>query len=234
MPVLMYHHIDQNWQESKLSVSPESFRRQMKFLKDHGYNVIRLTEFIDAIKSGQRLPTRTVAITFDDGYRDNYLYAWPVLKELNLPATIFVVVNLIDTKGYMSWEEVRELARSDIVDIGSHSLNHSWLPSLDQESLIKEIVDSKKKLEEKIGQPVKVFSYPAGAYDERVKQMVKKAGYIGACATNPEVNFKRQHQKYDPYAIARCRISRTSDNLLVFFIESSGYYTWIKSIRDEK
>jgi len=234
IPVLMYHHVDENWQKSKLSVSPESFKRQMEFLKKRGYNVISMAGLINAVKSGQRLPAKTVAITFDDGYEDNYLNAFPILKEAGVQATMFIAVNHLGREGYMNWEQVKELSASRVIDIGSHTLNHAWLPAQDDEALIREIAGSKERLEKETGHAVKVLSYPLGGFNEKVRKVTEEAGYAGACATNPEIDFKDGGRKHDPYAMARNRISRTSDNLLVFAIEISGYYNWIKSIRDEK
>lgn len=234
VPILMYHHVDDNWQKSKLSVSPQSFKKQMEFLKKKNYNVMLLSALIDAVKQGEELAPKTVAITFDDGYEDNYLNAFPVLDELQIPATMFIALNSLGTEGFMSWEQIKDLSDSKVIDIGSHTLNHAWLRSQDDALLTKEIFESKEILEQKTGREIKVFSYPLGAFDEKVQKMVKLAGYTGACATNPEIDFKDPDKKYDPYAMARCRISRTSDNLIVFRIEISGYYSWIKSVRDEK
>ena len=80
-PILMYHSIDEQWTKVKLSVSPEQFREQMKFLRDRHYNVISLDELADLIMSGRRIPHNTVVITFDDGNENNYTNAFPVLKE---------------------------------------------------------------------------------------------------------------------------------------------------------
>ena len=189
---------------------------------------------IDAVKQGEELAPKTVAITFDDGYEDNYLNAFPVLDDLQIPATMFIALNSLGTEGFMSWEQIKDLSDSKVIDIGSHTLNHAWLRSQDDALLTKEIFESKEILEQKTGREIKVFSYPLGAFDEKVQKMVKLANYTGACATNPEIDFKDPDKKYDPYAMARCRISRTSDNLIVFRIEISGYYSWIKSVRDEK
>ena len=80
-PVIMYHHIDEHSKESRLSVSPESFRRQMEFLVRHKYNVVPLEGLIDLLKDKKKIPPKTIAITFDDGHLDNYTNAYPVLKK---------------------------------------------------------------------------------------------------------------------------------------------------------
>ena len=98
VPILMYHHIDQMGETSSLSVSAENFQQQMRFLSRHNYNVISLTELVRAKLKKERLPHNTVVITFDDGYEDNYLSAYPVLKNYRLCATIFVSSTVIPSQ----------------------------------------------------------------------------------------------------------------------------------------
>jgi len=226
--VLMYHKIDDSAHVSKLSVTPESFRKQMSFLKRHKFNVVSLEELVSIVGQGKRPPRKTVAITFDDGYDNNYTNAFPVLKEFSLPATIFVVPNYIGREGYLSSDEIREMSREGI-DIGSHSMRHAWLPKLEGAELRQEVSGSKAKLEKITGSAVNFLSYPLGGFNKKVRQGAIDAGYLGACATNPGKDYPDN----DVYAIKRVRISRTSDNPIVFWIESSGYYTFIKEVRDE-
>src|SRR3990167_4829126 len=138
VPILMYHYVnDQEPSRSRLGVSPATFERQMRFLSEHKYNVIPLEELADLIRSGQKIPPKTAAITFDDGYLDNYTRAYPILKKYNLPATIFVVINRLGKKmgndEYMSWVQVRELSDSGLVTIASHSMNHPNLSEIESE-----------------------------------------------------------------------------------------------------
>lgn len=228
IPIIMYHNIDKKADSSKLNVSPESFKKQMSFLKRHKYNVVRLEELPDLIKKGKVL-YKTIVITFDDGYENNYIYAFPILKELNLPATIFIAPALMDTEGYLKWSEVVEMFSSGVISIGSHSMSHAYLPDLSEQGLDAEIVDSKRAIESHIRKEVYSFSYPVGAFNSYVKDKVKKADYKIAVTTNPGKDYPRQ----DLFAMKRLRISGTSDNLFVFWIETSGFYTWIKEHRDE-
>jgi peptidoglycan/xylan/chitin deacetylase (PgdA/CDA1 family) len=228
VPVLMYHSIDYNDKMTKLSVSPESFERQMKFLRDRKYNVVGLDKVADYIQKKEKIPPRTVAITFDDGFYNNYRYAYPVLKKYGIPATLFVIVSKIGQPGWVGLKEIKEMSDSGLVTIGSHTISHLWLPTMGTKSAEKELVDSKKTLESHIGKGVHAFCYPIGAHDDRIKMLVKNAGYRCAVATNPG----RLKPDNDIYAIKRIKISRTSDNLLVFWFETSGYYTLIKEYRD--
>lgn len=226
-PILMYHKIDYNYMQSKLSVSPESFERQMRLLSKK-YKVLPLEKMVKLIAEGKR-EKKVVAITFDDGYENNYLYAYPILLKYEIPATIFVTVNYIGKQSYLSWDQIKEMQNSGLIEIGSHTINHVNLKELSLKELRKEIFESKKILEARLGNKIKFISYPGGAFDERVKKMVKLAGYQAGFTTDPGEKFPND----DIFALKRVRISRSSDNLLVFRIYTSGYYTWIKEMRDE-
>ena len=92
----MYHYVNNEEPlKSRLGVSPESFERQMRFLRERKYNIVSLEELTDLIKNKKKIPPMTVAVTFDDGYLDNILHAYPVLKKYDIPAAIFVVINRI-------------------------------------------------------------------------------------------------------------------------------------------
>lgn len=229
VPVIMYHSIDNNDKTTKLSVSPESFARQMKFLYDHNYNVVGLDKVVLYIQKKEKVPPRTVAITFDDGLYNNYENAYPVLKKYGIPATMFVIIKKIGDPGYLGWKEIKEMADSGVVTIGSHTVSHLWLPAMGSKQLAYELQASKETLGKGVGKEVGIMCYPIGAHDERVERFTKNAGYACAVATNPGHSAPSD----DIYAIKRIKISRTSDNLFAFWVETSGYYTWIKEHRDD-
>jgi peptidoglycan/xylan/chitin deacetylase (PgdA/CDA1 family) len=229
VPVLMYHSIDNNDRATKLSVSPESFARQMKFLHDNHYNIVGLEKIAAYIQRKEKVPPKTLAITLDDGYMNNYEEAYPVLKKYRLPATMFVIVDKVDHPGWLGWKELKEMSDSGVITVGSHTMSHRWLPSIDDHMLKYELEESKKVLEERLGRPVDFLCYPLGAYDERVEKAARGAGYLCALTTDPG----RFNSNYDIYAIKRVRISRTSDNLFVFWIKACGWYTWVKEHRDD-
>ena len=228
VPIITYHKVDGNAGISKLSISPESFRREISFLKKHNYNVVKLEAMAELVKSG-KFPPKTIAITFDDGYENNYINAYPILKEYKIPATIFIVPNFIGKDGYLTWDQVIEMSNSGVISIGNHTMSHGYLPSFQGEKLNTEITDSKKIIEDRIKKEVLSFSYPLGGFNDLVRDKVIESGYKIAAAVNPGKNYP----KHDLFAMKRVRISRTSDNLLVFWIEISGFYTWIKEHRDD-
>ncbi|MDD4953999.1 MAG: polysaccharide deacetylase family protein [Candidatus Omnitrophica bacterium] len=232
-PIAMYHMINtkDNPYVRALIVNPRTFRRQMHFLKTHRYNVLPLEELVDLIAQKKNIPPKAIAITFDDGYRDNYTNAFPVLKEFGLPATMFIIINEVGRAqgDRLSWGEIKEMQDSGLISFGSHCLGPEPLVNIKSEGVIKrEIADSKKILEEKLGLPVNLFSYPEGKFNPRIRQLVIESGYKGAVATSPGKNYPGD----DIFALKRLRISRTSDNLFVFWVETSGYYTFLKEHRD--
>lgn len=233
IPILMYHSVAPNGgPKNKLMVEPKSFDRQMRFLKRHHYNVVPLEALADLVKNKKKIPPKTIAITFDDGFKDNYIYAFPVLKKYNLPATIFVITNEVGRSlgDRLTWDEIYEMRDSGVISFGSHCLGAKPLIEIDSDEWLKrEIVDSRKVLEEKLGRPVNTFSYPQGKFNARVRQAVIDAGYDLAVTTAPGKRFPDD----DRFALKRVRVSPTSDNLLVFWISASGIYTFIKERRDK-
>jgi peptidoglycan/xylan/chitin deacetylase (PgdA/CDA1 family) len=229
VPVIaMYHYIDDNESNSKLSVSAEGFEKQMKFFKENGYDVIPLKEIVNMIKNKKKVPHKTIAITFDDGADNNYSLAYQILRKYGFSATMFVISDMVGKQGYMNWSEIKEMQDNGIT-IGSHTVSHRWLPELSDQEIEREVTESKKVLENSTGRNINFIAYPSGGYDQRVIDAVKKAGYLGACTTNSEGSDWR-----NIYALKRVRLSRTSNNPVVQWIETSGYYTFIKEFRDDK
>ncbi|TRZ94275.1 polysaccharide deacetylase family protein [bacterium] len=223
VPVIMYHSVSADAEpDNRMQVSVDLFTRQMKFLKNHHYNVLSLEAVGQMIRDKKRFPPKSVAITFDDGYKDNYVYAYPVLMKLGLPATIFIIYNEVARSlgDRLSWDEIKEMQASGLITIGSHTLDHPNLVEIKSEAELKrQIFDSKKNLEEKLGVPVNAFCYPSGRFNAQVRDLVIQARYRFAVATGLGKNFSNQ----DIYLIKRVRVSN-SDNLFDFWAKISGYY----------
>lgn len=177
--VLNYHKIDHTF--ISLSVRPEDFDNQMKYLHDNGYHTISPDELYEALAGNGQLPENPVLITFDDGYEDNYTNAYPILRKYDFKATIFVVTGFLDRhkKGYLSWDQAREMNKNGI-NIESHTVNHKSMTDLTDDELRSELVDSKKKAETELGHAVNYVAYPTGTYNLHIAQMVKEAGYKAA------------------------------------------------------
>jgi peptidoglycan/xylan/chitin deacetylase (PgdA/CDA1 family) len=182
-----------------LTVSTELFGRQMEYLSKKGYRSISLGDLVDFhLTPARRMPPRPVVITFDDGFQDNYLFAFPILRRLQFRATFFLTVDLIgtdriledewiekpdlSTDRMLSWQEVREMVEEGM-DFGSHTCSHANLLAVSKRRAEEEIVESHRKLEQKIGCPPFSFCYPYGAFDEAVTAMVKAVGFKCAVVT---------------------------------------------------
>jgi len=210
--VIFYHCIKDEANSYLRPTKVADFENQMRFLSK-AYSPISLERVAQHIQNGTSLPAKAIAVTFDDGYQDNYENAYPVLKEYNIPATMFLTTGFIGTgeipaweKGYytaeqalmLSWKQVREMSDSGI-SFGSHTLTHPFLTSIPRKQVEKEIHLSKVIIEQQIGKPVTTFAYPSGDFNSDTKGIVKEAGYSAAVSTMPGYNSAHD----DVYALKR-------------------------------
>ena len=185
VPILLYHHVsDEKTDLPELTISSKVFDYQMKTLKNHGFTPIT-SEILLNYMSGKTvvMPEKPIVITFDDGYEDNYSYAFPILKKYNFKATIFMVGVNIDAQERLSKKQMLEMSQYGI-EFGSHSITHSSLISLNQKELIKEIKNSKKQIEKVIKKEVSLFAYPYGDYNLNVLESTQ-FNYKGAVTVLP-------------------------------------------------
>ncbi|MEZ5163649.1 MAG: polysaccharide deacetylase family protein [Fimbriimonadaceae bacterium] len=215
IPVLMYHRVcDLTPEEAKspilrdLSVSPKDFEQQVVLMKQEGFTFLHVSEIEKALIEGKPLPEKAVAITLDDGYRDNFTEAFPILKKYNVKATIFMVTNNFDRPNRLSWSDARTM-NSQAVSFQSHTVSHPDLTLASDEALRHELVESKLILEKGLDSTVTSVAYPAGAFDRRVSIAAEDAGYLAAwkkgggtvqpyCAANPyELPRIRVHGRTD-------------------------------------
>jgi peptidoglycan/xylan/chitin deacetylase (PgdA/CDA1 family) len=211
--ILYYHSISDD--PIRSTVSPPTFARQIEHLCRTGYRILSLSEVGRRLASGGPLPANAVVITFDDGFRDNYERALPVLTRYGVTATVFLTVAYIGTDQLptltrtdfvprpLDWRQVREMQACGI-EFGSHTLTHPMLTALSPEQVRRELGDSKRRIEDELGAPAPFFCYPRGDFNEAVKRLAREAGYLGACTTRPGVNDARS----DPYALRRTYVGR--------------------------
>lgn len=194
VPVLMYHYIRVNPVASDrvgygLSVTPADFAAQMEWIVRNGYHAVFPSELMSAMTQGAPLPTKPIVLTFDDGYRDFYDQAWPMLKQYGLKSANGVVTTFAD-KGdrgdtqYMTWNMVQELDQSGMVEIASHTLSHSDLTKMSVVQRWSELSRSKEVIEGKLGHACATVIYPSGRYDGATVADAKRAGYQIAFTTN--------------------------------------------------
>lgn len=223
LPILMYHSITNVGEKGNiLTLSEDIFKRQMQYLAKHNYYVTSLRKVAQMIKEGEDISNNWVVLTFDDGYRDFYSQVYPILKERQFNATVFVIVNSLEkNKNSLNWEQVEQLAKDDLIDIGVHTLSHRMLPLLTPFEAKKEISLSKQILGMKLKEPIVTFCYPYGALDDSTKEMVKEAGFKVAVGTAYQ---RGQFRDNDIYILKRVFVSRVSKYPFVFRFMLSGYY----------
>ncbi len=183
VPVLMYHHIrplhpQLSAKERYFTVTPEAFLAQMTDLVRAGYDPITPDDLWEALQHGtSTLPSRPILLTFDDGFRDQYTYAVPILRRLRIASTFFVVSAASERTGAMSVAQIKELDASGLVTIGANTRHHPFLTRLSKAARTKEILGSKQDLEQMLGHPVTSFAYPYGAISSAVMDEVEAARF---------------------------------------------------------
>jgi len=222
VPILMYHHVGIPSGKWRLNtVSEKSFDYQMNFLSRHGFQVISFDDLVTGVKEGHEFARNTVVIQFDDGYEDNYKYAFPVLKKYNMPAMIFLISDKMNAPDFLTWDEIREMERNNI-SFGAHTRTHVYLPKVDLAKARDEIAGSKKVIEDHLGHRIDYFCYPSGGFTQEDERLVMDAGFKAAVTTN------RGKGKYnsDLYALKRVHMNNTDDQYsgLVLWFKLSGYY----------
>jgi peptidoglycan/xylan/chitin deacetylase (PgdA/CDA1 family) len=192
--VLCYHATTPAW-PSELSVPPESLARQVRMLLERRYKPVRFADLLDP-----GAPRRRVAVTFDDAYRSTYELAWPALRELGVPATVYAPTNFVGADGPMSWPGIADDAAGPHADelrcmtwdqlgelqqagweIGSHTCSHPHLSQCDDDSLERELVVSRETIAQRLGSCTTIAS-PYGDVDGRVMSAARRAGYQLAAA----------------------------------------------------
>lgn len=254
IPVLMYHRITDDKKDDKvryqlhkgnqldldsMKVSPTQFDKQMKYLFRKKYIVGGLT------KDSLIKKSKHAYITFDDGYKDNFLFAYPTLKKYNQVGIFYITAGLIDQDKFMpidindkrdenkllSWDEIIIMAQ-DNMQIGSHTMNHPWLTDSNVNQK-EEIVLSKKLIEEKTKIKVDTFAYPGGLYNEE-SILLAKSNYETAVITSRGDDFPNSNK--DVYLIERETIS-SNDSMFMFKFKLYGFHkflrklVWLKKLR---
>lgn len=220
VPILLYHYISDNPNKDDkardgLSTPPTIFKEQLNTLKNSGYTTVTLDELAAFFDGKSSLPTKPIMLTFDDGYIDFYLNAYPILAGASMKGVVFIPTGLIGGGAYMSWSQVEEIARSPYVVVAAHSVHHYMLTKSNEVLLKSELVESKRILEQHAGYPINWMAYPYGTFDERVVAAVKAAGYVGAATTMPGA----YQYKSRLYHIPRYRAGKRSGQSLLQLIE---------------
>lgn len=212
VPILMYHYIstppaDADIYRVDLSTQPEQFAAHLDRLLAEGYTTISLHQLLAHLVQGAPLPDKPVVITFDDGYRDNFENAFPLLRARAMTATFFVVTDFIDEERplYLTWEMAREMLAAGM-SIESHGRNHATLEGQDDDYLVWQALGSLETLQHELGVRPRFISFPAGDYDQRTIDLFHSANYWGGVTTNQGA----QQSSARPFEMERIRIRNTT------------------------
>jgi peptidoglycan/xylan/chitin deacetylase (PgdA/CDA1 family) len=220
VPILMYHHIavpppDADDVRRDLSVTPQDFEEQLRYLKKAGYHPITLRDLIYYLTIGQRLPRKPIILTFDDGYLDNYIHAYPLLRKYGFVGTFFLVTAPIDEghEEYLSWDQVKEMS-VDGMEFEPHTYTHPDLRGQPVDYVVWQIMASKEAIEERTGKTARFFAYPSGKYDQQVVDVLRSAYFWGAVTMN-QGDWQLSEE---PFELKRIR-TRGDDTLEDFIIK---------------
>ena len=233
--ILMYHMVRNHVPGTRfngLRVTPAMFERQLRWLRDNGWHSYTLSELL---AMGHAVPEKSVVLTFDDGYSDNFHKALPLLEKYDFKATLYLVVDRHDRdwssqkkahhdSGELGREpkltdsEVETMLSSGRIELASHTLTHPNFKRLDEEQKRHELATSKQQLEERFGVEVRSFAYPFGIFDTGDARLVEESGYDSAVTTEAGID---RGPAPDPYRLKRVKISG-KDNMLAFILRMRG------------
>lgn len=212
VPILMYHYLstppaDADAYRTDLSVPPDLFAAHLNRLQAEGYTTISLYDLLMHLTQGAPLPPKPVVITFDDGYRDNYANAFPLLKQRGMQATFFVITDFMDENRpeYLTWEMARKMLAAGM-SIESHSRNHASLEGKDTDYLVWQALGSLETIQYELGVRPRFISYPAGDYDQHTIDVFKSANYWAGVTTEQGAT----QSSTDPFELQRIRVRNTT------------------------
>ena len=178
--ILVYHRFGEG-QFPSTSIRMEQFKSHLLELRRKRYNIIPITEIIQKTNNREKLPDFTIGLSIDDAYSSVYEKAWPLLREANIPFTLFISTDAVDRQatGYMSWDQIRELESSGVT-IGSQTKSHKHLPLISIEDAKQEIDKANVRIKREIGLRPDLFAYPYGEYNSSVRELIIDRGFKAA------------------------------------------------------
>lgn len=223
LPLLIYHGFSTPLPEGdvyKLMCTKDNFEDQITTLKDAGFTFITLEDLYKYKKGYIGLPEKTVAITMDDGWLGNYTEAFDILKKYNVPATIFIVENLVGTESYFTWEQAKEMYDSGLVKIHVHGRKHISATGYSKEKLIEDYNHTHELIEEKLGAKVqKIMAYPAGDSSADTIKWLKEAGFEVQVQT--KYGTVNKSSSLDLTGLGRVRAERASGSSILKTINAA-------------
>lgn len=237
--ILTYHRVNDSVYK-EMSVKQDDFLWHMHYLEAKGYSVISLDEVCRMI-SKSNIRGKYVVLTFDDGYEDFFLHAFPVLQKHNYQATIYIVPNYIESKKtfwwdegigespLMNWDQIVQLSQTNLVTIGSHTMNHVDMNKLDRDELEVELIQSQKAISQRIKMPVEHFSYPRGICTDWSVQLASQIYKTAVLLLNGN-EIDKAMESNQLYKLRRIPIQR-SDGKLLFIARLKGWLYFDELLR---
>jgi peptidoglycan/xylan/chitin deacetylase (PgdA/CDA1 family) len=240
IPILMYHSVIDELRVKKnsyfsIETSTKIFDLHMRILNETGYRVVTIKDAVSILSTGESIHEPLAVITFDDGYMDFLLNAFPIMAQYNFTAEVFLPTDYINRNGgtfngrpCLNWSDVQALAKKGVC-FGSHSCSHRKLDTLSNKELTNELLRSKKTIEDKLGFEVLSFSYPysfpEGKQDfvQMLEKELRKAGYQYGLTTR----IGRVRSNHNPLFLSRLPINEF-DGQDLFSAKLEGYYDWMK------
>lgn len=204
IPTLVYHRIGYTPKNAgsvykSLTIEPEWFEKHLQYLKENNFETVKFSDVAEFFETGKPLPIaadkKPVMINFDDGYKDFYINAFPILKKYGMTGTVFIIVKSVGNAAYMNWDQIKEASAAGI-EIGAHTMYHPVLTASKKAKW--EIEESKRVLEEKLGTEITTFAYPSGKWNSYVENLVKTAGYKTARSFTTGNGISRQNLFHIP------------------------------------
>jgi len=197
-PILMYHRVDVQSPGDRISrdltVSPLQFEHQLRYLKTHGFSAISMAQLEERLQ--RRLPLdRTVVLTFDDGYSDQYRYAVPLLRRFADGATFYIVTSELDRARHLTWRELQAM-KHDRMDIAAHGVQHDDLSQMDQTQQVHQIDDSVRTLRAFLHMPIESYAYPSGRFNRETLDIVRKEG-LPLAVTTDRINLLLPESRFE-------------------------------------
>lgn len=190
VPVLMYHHVmPLNEAKEKgngsLTVDNKTFESQMSYLNSSGYTSITALKLAEALINKQALPGKSVVVTIDDGYDDIKTYAYPIAQKYRITLNLMISTGLINNPNYLTWDQIKEMLGSGLVEIYNHTWSHYNLSGASKEKITEEIMLAQKQIKEYSGKTVNIFSYPYGSENNSVYEVLRTNNFVAGFSTIP-------------------------------------------------
>lgn len=225
IPILLYHYVEyvqNNPGRQNLNIPPNVLTEQIETLKNAGYTFITPNDLNFALSLKKKLPSKVVILSFDDGYSDFYTDVFPILQKEQVKAIAYIVPDFLDRPNYMFTYQLKEVAKSPLIEIGAHTMDHYALAGISSSTATYQIVQSKKILQGLVHQSINSFAYPYGSFDQETIQLVKDAGFTNAVSTIPGI----VQTPGNKYFLNRLRPGYRSGQVLLDYMKQNVFQPW--------